>query len=180
MSNFLQIGVPVWVAGLIFVFGVLGGFIVQVGWYEVHGRRVILPFVSRSSRNFTVIAMALAVLSFATIVQSAISSNRAETCDREFRTALAYNTELNIGTRSLDERGRAAQERSRTATATLVRDLATRIATPPPPSRDETVAILNTYNQTAVQVANELDRLAEERAAIDAARKPYPEPTCGR
>lgn len=180
MSNFLLIDVPVWVAGLIFVFGAVGGFMVQVGWYEFHGRRVIVPFISRSARNFTIIAMALAVLSFATIVQSFVNANRAEDCDRQFREALAYNTELNSGTRALDDRQRQAQDDSRRATANLVKDLATRISTPPPPTRDETVDILNVYNAKAKTVAETLERIDAERDALNAARKPYPEPTCGR
>lgn len=180
MSNFLLIDVPVWVAGLIFVFGAVGGFMVQVGWYEFHGRRVIVPFISRSARNFTIIAMALAVLSFATIVQSFVNSNRAEDCDRQFREALAYNTDLGASTRDLDTRERMARDDGRVAIADLVRDLSLRLTTPPPPTANDTAVLLARYNDRAEDVAKRLDRVATERNAVNAQRAPYPEPTCGQ
>lgn len=180
MTNFLNIGVPLWVALLIFALGALAGFMVQVGWYEFHGRRVVLPFIARTSRNLTIMAMVLGAISLVTVVQVQVVTSQSTRCDQEFRSALKYNTDLGASTRDLDTRERMARDDGRVAIADLVRDLTVRLTTPPPPTVDDTASLLARYNYRAEDVAKRLEHLNIERDAVNAQRAPYPEPTCGQ
>lgn len=127
----------IWSYVLVAAVGMVFGFVLELGYAHIRGRRIIVPFIPSSSRNFTIGGIAFGIVALVTVIQVNVSDAREAQCNREQRAALAYNT------------GVTAEQRA--------------------------------LNDKAAQIsAARYDALQDERAQLDANRKPYPDPECGR
>lgn len=163
------------IAGLV---GFLTGVTVQFGYLKAHGKRIVLPFISNSSRTITLAAIGLALLSLFTIVQVERSDQERTSCQVQFQTALAYNTDLNKQETALRDRERAAQAEYDDATGDLIFEVAELIRDEP---RDVMTnqAPFTKFIDRRNAVTLEKDAIDQERQANQQDRKPYPTPTCG-
>ena len=163
------------IAGLV---GFMTGVTVQFGYLKAHGKRIVLPFISSSSRTITLAAIGLALLSLFTIVQVERSDQERTACQVQFQTALAYNTDLNKQDTALRDRERAAQAEYDDATGDLIFEVAALIGDEP---RDVTTntAPFTKFNERREAVTAELDQIQADRMKAQQDRKPYPEPNCG-
>ena len=153
--------------------GFLTGLMVELGYLKVKGRRILLPFISPTARNFTIAAILLAVISLTTVYNVDRTGREAAECDRQFREALRYNTNLTAQQRQLDEHEDALDGKTRENLNRALREVAAAAG------REEAFAAIARYNDVAAGIDAEFVRLYQEREQINADRKPYPEPTCG-
>ena len=151
------------------------GFITELGYLRFRGRRIILPFIPSTSRNFTLAAIALSTVVLFTVIQVSASDQKAAECDREFREALTYNTSLTAEQRRISDRAAdISSERRKLLDQTFVQIGA--VVGDFPAVRK----VVSDYNTEARALADEYDRLQAEKTRLDADRKPYPDPECGR
>ena len=151
------------------------GFIVELGYLRFRGRRITLPFIPSTSRNFTLAAIALSIVVLFTVIQVSASDQKAAECDREFREALTYNTSLTAEQRRISDRAAdISSERRKLLDQTFVQIGA--VVGDFPAVRK----VVSDYNTEARALADEYDRLQAEKTRLDADRKPYPDPECGR
>lgn len=151
------------------------GFITELGYLRFRGRRIILPFIPSTSRNFTLAAIALSIVVLFTVIQASVSDEKSERCDREFREALTYNTSLTAEQRRISDRAAdISSERRKLLDQTFVQIGA--VVGDFPAVRK----VVSDYNTEARALADEYDRLQAEKTRLDADRKPYPDPECGR
>ncbi|QDF17973.1 hypothetical protein SEA_CLARK_24 [Gordonia phage Clark] len=154
--------------------GFLTGLMVELGYLKVKGRRILLPFISPTARNFTIAAILLAVISLTTVYNVDQTGREAAECDRQFREALRYNTNLTAQQRQLDEHEDALDGKTRENLNRALRNVAAAAG-----HREDVLAAITNYNEVAAAIDAEFDQLYVEREQINAERKPYPEPTCG-
>lgn len=165
----------IWTYVLTSALSFLLGFIIELGYLRIKGRRIILPFIPSTSRNFTLAAIALSVVVPFTVIQVSVSSTKSTQCDREFRQALAYNTSLTAEQRSINDRATAiSADRRKLLDQTFI-DLGAAIGNP-----DRVREIVTGYNAQARALSEEYERLQAEKTRLDQDRKPYPDPECGR
>jgi hypothetical protein len=150
----------------------VAGFLWRLGVMKIRGKEVVLPFIQASSRNFTLMGIALALLSLFTIVQVERSSAEFEKCQLEFQQVLSYNAGITVQERPLDKRRDDAQFASNQALTDFVHVLLV-----PGVNVREQLQILD-ERRTAAQ--SEIDKVEQERKALTEARAPYPEPHCGQ
>ena len=162
-----------WVSLAVFVAGVVLGALVKAGYLRIKGVRVKVPYVDRSDASVAVAVIVITILSLVTIVQAQAAQERNDQCNKQFRDALTYNSALNIEYRELDRaRDNALQDR-REAFDHMMRaiDPRTRVASEP---------AIDAYNESAARVNAQLVEIEQRQTGADAARKPYPDPECGR
>ena len=151
------------------------GFITELGYLRFRGRRIILPFIPSTSRNFTLAAIALSIVVLFTVIQVSVSDEKSERCDREFREALTYNASLTAEQRRISDRAAdISSERRKLLDQTFVQIGAVVGDFP------AVWKVVSDYNTEARALADEYDRLQAEKTRLDADRKPYPDPECGR
>lgn len=153
------------------------GYITEIGVLMIRGRRILVPFISASSRNFTLAAVALSLVALLTIVNIQTTNDEAAACDRQFREALRYNTDLTAEQRDLNARATQISADRRVLLDKLFANLPTAIESS---GRTSVYQLVSNYNVQAAQLAREYDRLIAYRNSLDKTRKPYPEPTCGK
>ncbi|QLF84002.1 membrane protein [Gordonia phage Upyo] len=159
---------------LVGVIGFLSGTIVTFGYRKIRGRKVILPFIENTARNITIGAVILGLLSLTTIYNVERSDAAKERCDREFRTALAYNTAVTAQQRDLDAREDHLDGETRLNLNNALRRIVTS------PSDENTLQVVADYNRRASEIDSQFASLDAERARLEKERKPYPEPSCGQ
>lgn len=151
------------------------GFIAELGHLRIRGRRIIMLFIPSTSRNFTLAAIALSIVVLFTVIQVSAADEKSERCDREFREALTYNTSLTAEQRRISDRAAdISSERRKLLDQTFVQIGA--VVGDFPAVRK----VVSDYNTEARALADEYDRLQAEKTRLDADRKPYPNPECGR
>ncbi|MDJ0010086.1 hypothetical protein [Gordonia alkanivorans] len=163
-----------WNYAIVGIGGFLVGLMVEIGYLKVRGRRILLPFISPTARNFTIAAILLAVISMTTVYNVDRTGREAAECDRQFREALRYNTNLTAQQRQLDEHEDTLDGKTRENLNRALRNVASAAG-----SRVDVLAAITNYNKEAAVIDAEFVRLYEEREQINADRKPYPEPSCG-
>jgi cell division protein FtsB len=165
---------------IVAVLGFVTGFAFRLGSLKIHGKEVVVPFIASSSRNFTLCAIGLALLSLFTIVQ--VDRNNAQTtdCQVQFQTALSYNTTLTAQERDLNQRKDAVEQAARESISQLVLDITNWATTSPPPTIEQRLQRFQEYNKQSAEQKQALDNIEHERNEITAARAPYPEPKCGK
>lgn len=151
------------------------GFIANIGVLRWRGHKIVVPFISATSRNFTIAAIVLSLVALLTVINMANSSEQSARCNREFREALRYNTEVTSEQRDLNNRADAISAERRTILDQTFVDIGASLGDP-----KKVQKVIADYNLRAATLAREYDRLIAERAALDRNRKPYPEPECGR
>lgn len=105
--------------------GFISGFVWRLGTLKIHGKEVVLPFIGANSRNFTLVAIVLALLSLFTIVQVDRSNTENTRCQVEFQAVLKYNADITTQERPLNERRDKAQFDSNQALTDFVHLLLT-------------------------------------------------------
>jgi hypothetical protein len=157
---------------IVAVLGFVTGFAFRLGSLKVHGKEIVVPFIASSSRNFTLCAIGLAMLSLFTIVQVDRANTENVQCQVEFQTVLKYNTEINSQERPLNERRDKAQYDSNQALTDFVHSLLV-------PGVDVRAGLkILDDKRTAAQ--DEINRVEQERSDLIASRAAYPEPHCGQ
>lgn len=151
--------------------GFISGFVWRLGTLKIHGKEVVLPFIGATSRNFTLVAIVLALLSLFTIVQVDRSNTENVRCQVEFQTVLKYNAEITTQERPLNERRDKAQFDSNQALTDFVHLLLT-------PGVDVR-AELKVLDDKRTAAQNEINQVEKERQVLTESRAPYPEPHCG-
>lgn len=159
---------------LVGLIGFLTGTIVSFGYRKIRGRRVILPFIENTARNITIGAVVLGLLSLTTVYNVNRSDRERESCEREFRTALTYNTEVTAQQRDLDAREDGLDGETRRNLNSTLRRIVTS------PSDAYTLEVVADYNRRAAEIDAEFVKLDRERLRLEEDRVPYPEPTCGQ
>lgn len=166
----------IWNYLLVSAISFLFGFVIEVGWLHWRGHRVLVPFISSSSRNITIAAIAVAMMSLLTIVNVQHQADRTAECDKQFREALKWNTDIAADQRRLDDEAREKTADRRKLLDDTFSNMSQAI------TRGDSAAVrqvIADYNAKVQILTNESDKIASERAAVDRTRKPYPEPTCG-
>ncbi|GGF39232.1 hypothetical protein GCM10007298_38660 [Williamsia phyllosphaerae] len=150
------------------------GFATKAGYLRVQGQRVRVPIIERSRVSFSMLVVVMLSLSLATIfqVQGVISSS--EDCNRQFRTALTYNADINTEQRNLANRAQDISGDRRVLLDALVAEIGRDISKP-----GAVMVAIDTYNAKASKLSAEYDALIKERQNIDKNRKPYAAPSCG-
>lgn len=151
------------------------GFIVELGYLYVRGRRILVPFISATSRNFTIAAVVLSLVALMTVINVSNASEKTAECNRQFREAIKYNTELTSEQHDINAR---ATEISADRRILLDQTFTALTAALDQPGRGDIQRVISNYNEKAATYAKEYDRLIAYRNSLDTKRKPYPEPTC--
>lgn len=149
------------------------GAVSQIGYLKLKGRKVVIPFIEHSSRNMTVMAIALAAMSLFTIVSVETAARQYRDCQEQFQAALKYNTDVASDVRALTAEKDTIEKSSRGAIITFV--VAAGAATTPEEGR----AAFEEFIDTTTRLNDQLDRVESKRASLEADREPYPEPRCG-
>lgn len=165
---------------IVAVLGFVTGFAFRLGSLKVGGKEIVVPFIASSSRNFTLCAIGLALLSLFTIVQ--VDRNNAQTtdCQVQFQTALSYNTTLTAQERDLNQRKDAVEQAARESISQLVLDITNSATVQPPMTPQERLQYFIEYNKRSAEQKQQLADIEKERKEITASRAPYPEPQCGK
>lgn len=154
------------------VTGFTSGAIMQFGFLKVKGRKVVIPFIESSSRNLTMLAIVLGLMSLFTIVQVDQSAKRYEDCQVQFQEALRWNTEITNQERSLTRQKDKTEEEARQS----ITDLVFGVVNAPQPER---TAVVQKFLDDTKRQNERLAEIEHERAELTANRTPYPEPRCG-
>jgi hypothetical protein len=170
---------------VIFVVGFLAGWMTTLGVARHRGHKIVLPFITDSSRNFTIMATVLALLSLYSIVQIERSNSRDEAravatqeCFTKFAGALSYNADgVGVELRKLENERISLNDRFRVQTGDLVQGIASALAQgqPTPGQLD---AVLGPFNVETDRIDSRLSQIADETARLNAQRAPYPSPVC--
>ncbi|MCF8605162.1 hypothetical protein L5I01_17550 [Gordonia sp. HY442] len=159
------------------VSGFVLGMIAEWGILKVKGHRVTLPFISSTSRNFTIMAILLAVISLGTIYNVEKTSSAAADCNRQFREALAYNTAVARETRDVQDRARSiTTERRQLLDSTFTK---VALALDDPTRPNAAAEAIKEYVEQSGQLTKRYDDLTAYQQTLDKDRRAYPEPNCG-
>lgn len=164
-----------WVDIAVFASGVVIGALIKWGYLRVKGIRVRVPYVDRSDASIGIAVVVITILSLVTIIQTQVNQDRAEECNRQFRAALTYNTGLTAEQRDLTNRANTISAERRELLDRTFIDIGNAIGDP-----DAIRQVVVTYNQDARRLSQQYEQLIADRSGLDQARKPYPDPACGR
>ncbi len=151
------------------------GTIVQYRQYRLRGMSLLVPFVPKSSRNFTIVVITLSLLTTFSVVTGQIAQQHQAECNADFQRALRENARINSEDRDLEKRDDALREQRDAALTDLVRGLLTA-----PPGNGRVRDLLERYDTTVAVNDRERADLIAARGALEQQRRdnPYPEPKC--
>lgn len=158
--------------------GFLVGLMVEFGYLRIMGHRIILPFITGSSRNFTIAAVLLAMISLTTIYNVERTATATAECNEQFRAALKYNTDIAAETREISDRVRDLQVQRRRALDEAFAHIGESVRRPDR-DRSGTAEAVERYNIAARILSERYDKLVAYQAELNRNRKSYPEPSCG-
>lgn len=164
-----------WVDIAVFLSGVVIGGLVKWGYCRIKGIRVRVPYIDRSDASIGIAVVVITVLSLVTIIQAQVNQDRAEECNRQFQAAIAYNTGLTSEQRDLTGRANEISAQRRELLDRTFIDIGNAIGDP-----DAIRRVVVAYNQDARMLSQQYEKLIADRSSLDQARKPYPDPECGR
>ena len=157
----------------------LGGFclgaLIEFGYLHIRGHKIVIPYIPIRSRNFTILAIMLSVISLVTIVTVQVNMDGVNACNRQFRQALAYNNAISVEQRQIDARASALYSHRRDLLDRGFLSIGQNIN-----DRLKIIEAINDYNVAIKDITKEYDDLIRYKDSLDASRKPYPEPQCGR
>lgn len=153
------------------------GTIVQYRQYRVRGMSLLVPFVPKSSRNFTIVVVTLSLLTTFSVITAQIQQQHQAECNADFQRALRENARINSEDRDLEKRDDALREQRDAALTDLVEGLLT---VPPGAGGGQVRDLLERYETTIVVNDRERGDLIAARGALEQQRRdnPYPEPKC--
>lgn len=151
------------------------GTIVQYRQYRLRGMSLLVPFVPKSSRNFTIVVITLSLLTTFSVVTSQIQQQHQAQCNADFQRSLKANAQINTEDRELERRDDALRERRDDAMDDLVKGLMSA-----PNGRGTVLDLLTRYDATVSAIALERAELDNARSDLEQQRRnnPYPEPRC--
>lgn len=150
--------------------GVVGWAVGTVqSWHKarVLGVPVLVPFITRSSRNFTIVVLTLSLLTVGTVVQSSIDQSAQDRCNQEFKRVLAERSEITTEDNRLNAEDKNALDR---ALSKIVEELTT---TSGQDTRVEMAEAVDTY-----LVGRDRTNEIQKQNAVKRAENPYPDPQC--
>lgn len=172
MSEVLETLVWYVACGLI---GYAAGTITQYRQYRVGRMSLLVPFVPKSSRNFTIVVLTLSALTTFSVISGQIAEQHQARCNADFQSTIRESSRINAEDRDLERRDDALRDARDDALDTLVRGTAAAQGDPVMLSQ-----LLVDYAET-VQ-ANDIERTAleQQRGALEQQRRdnPYPTPRC--
>lgn len=138
-------------------------------WHKarVLGVPVLVPFITRTSRNFTIVVLTLSLLTVGTVVQSAIDQAAQDNCNQEFKRVLSERSATNAEDAELNAQDKLALDR---ALSKIVHELTT------PPDRDTRVEMAEAVD--TYLVGRDRTNEVQKQNAIKRAENPYPDPQC--
>lgn len=165
---------------IVAVLGFVAGFAFRIGTLKIHNKEIVVPFIASSSRNFTLCAIGLALLSLFTIVQVDRNNSQSVDCQIQFQSALKYNTDLTAQERELNTRKDQVEQEARESISGLIQDVTNWATTVPPLTQEQKLQVFIDYNTKSAQQKKAIEDIEKERRDISANRAPYPEPKCGQ
>jgi len=158
------------------IVGYAAGSIMAYRHAKVGGVRFVVPFVPKSSRNFTIVVLTLAVVSAFSVITGQIQQSHARACEVQFQEAITAQARINTEDRALEAEDDTLRNRRDDALDNLVGSLIE--------SRQEGnlagFRALQEYYDEVETINAAQDDLVERRGELQAARdrNPYPSPTC--
>ncbi len=152
------------------------GTVVQYRQYRLRGVSLLVPFVPKSSRNFTIVVITLSLLTTFSVITAQIQQQHQAECNADFQRALRENARINSEDRDLEKRDDALREQRDAALTDLVRGL----LTAEPGGNGRVRDLLERYETTVAVNDRERGDLIAARGALEQQRRdnPYPEPKC--
>lgn len=149
-----------------------------VGYLRIRGRQVRIPIIDRTRVTFSLLVITMLTLSLVSIfrVQDVINQSddryrQSEDCNRQFRSALTYNAQINREDNDLRDERDAQLSKRRDAQDELIRTLG--------PDGVANAQALTKYQVVVASVENRLRAIDARRMEAQRTRSPYPAPTCG-
>lgn len=163
MVDFLHAAIPYVITGWI---GWTVGTITSYRKAKIAGRSFVLPFVTKTSRNFTIVVLTLSMLTVLTVVQSSIEQTRQEQCNEEFRRVIKERADGIAEDKTLNREMFARIN-------TLVEGIDAALTTPDAAGRMLMDQGIEQYRVGIKETEQRWEQLEQERQ-----RNPYPEPRC--
>lgn len=150
------------------------GTIVQYRQFRLRHVSLLVPFVPKSSRNFTIVVITLSLLTTFSVITSQVQQQHQSQCNADFQQTIRENARINDEDRELERADDDLRGRRDDALDSLVVGL--RVAA----ETGSAVQLLTEYE-------NKVEQLEAERSNLDARRdelrqqrrdNPYPAPRC--
>lgn len=159
------------------VSGALGwafGMVTNYRRAQIAGVSVVVPFISRSSRNFTIMIVVLSAITMFSVVSGQIQRKHMDDCTAQFQAVIRYNADLNRQDRELERR----DDKLREERDDLLDELVTGLTLPD--NQGNALLLLRTYQERVDRNSDDRAKLDAERAEVQKEREqnPYPEPKC--
>lgn len=142
---------------------------------KVAGIPLVVPFIPKSSRNFTIVVLTLALLTTFSVVSGQLQDARFRACQVQFQNALKANTSIAAEDRELEKQDDALNDHRDELTEQFWKDLLANTE-----GQERGRAIAEVYNANVEANSAARDSLTARRAQLEADRlaHPYPEPSC--
>ncbi|QOV99498.1 hypothetical protein [Rhodococcus pyridinivorans] len=160
------------------VCGMLGwaaGTITQYRQYRLGKVSLLVPFVPKSSRNFTIVVATLSLLTTFSVITSQVAQQHQARCNADFQAVIRDNAEINREDRDLERRDDRLRDARDDALDNLVRGIAAGERSPASPMQ-----LLREYTVTVRANDAERELLERQREQLEQQRRdnPYPTPRC--
>ena len=156
------------------VIGFLVGQIVTFGYMRARGRRIVLPFIENTSRNFTIGVIVMGLICTSGVWSSMQKSEDTARCNREFRDAIKYNSDVTSEQRDMNDRAAAISRERRTVMDQMFIQIGGSIGDPA-----KVQDVIADYNTRVARLSRDYDKLIADRNALNRTRTGYPAPSCG-
>ena len=158
------------------IVGYAAGTIMAYRHAKVGGVRLVVPFVPKSSRNFTIVVLTLAVVSAFSVITGQIQQNHTRRCEVQFQEAITAQAAINTEDRALEAEDDQLRNRRDDALDTLVDSLIRSTEE----GNGAGLRALQEYYDEVETINAAQDDLAERRGELqrERERNPYPSPTC--
>lgn len=156
------------------IVGYAAGTIMAYRHAKVGGVRLVVPFVPKSSRNFTIVVLTLAVVSAFSVITGQLQQSHARRCEVQFRDAITAQARINAEDRGLEAEDDQLRNRRDDALDTLVDTLIRS------QQNGGGFRALQEYYDEVETINAAQDDLVKRRAELQRQRdrNPYPSPTC--
>lgn len=156
------------------IVGYAAGTIIAYRHAKVGGVRLVVPFVPKSSRNFTIVVLTLAVVSAFSVITGQLQQSHARQCEVQFRDAITAQARINAEDRGLEAEDDELRNRRDDALDVLVDSLIRGAQS------GQGLRALQEYYDEVETINAAQEDLVERRGELQEARNanPYPSPTC--
>lgn len=150
------------------------GTIVQYRQFRLRGVSLLVPFVPKSSRNFTIVVLTLSLLTAFSVITSQVQQQHQSQCNADFQQVIRDNARINDEDRELERADDALRGRRDDALDSLVLGLMSA------PGNGSAIRLLTEYDRKVQQLETERRDLDIRRDELRQKRRdnPYPTPRC--